>query len=249
MEDYMTELNYLADLHSHTVASGHAYNTIQEMVKSAKSKGLKLYGITEHSMTMPGTCHEMYFSNLKNVRRDYEGIEVLFGVELNIISYNGDVDMSEELLKEMDVVIASIHANIGYKAGTVEENTRAVIGAIRNPLVNIIGHPDDGRIPLDYEKVVKAAKEYETLLEINNSSLSPTGFRQNTRENDSIILKLCNKYRVPVVIGSDAHSDDVVAANERALNLIDEVNFDRDLVLNYNIDELKKYLNKYKKNV
>ena len=242
----MADLNYMADLHSHTVASGHAYNTIQEMVRAAQNKGLKLYGITEHSVTMPGTCHEMYFSNLKNVRRDYEGIEVLFGVELNIISYDGDVDMSEELLKEMDVVIASIHANIGYTAGTIEENTRAVIGAIRNPLINIIGHPDDGRIPLDYERVVKAAKEYGTLLEINNSSLSPNGFRVNTKENDRIILELCNRYKVPVVIGSDAHSDNVVAANERALELIDEVNFDKDLVLNYNIDELKKYLNKYR---
>lgn len=248
MDTNNTDLRYMADLHSHTIASGHAYNTIQEMVNAAKGKGLKLYGITEHSVTMPGTCHEMYFSNLKNVKRDYEDIEVLFGVELNIISYDGDVDMSEELLKEMDVVIASIHANIGYTAGTVEENTRAVIGAIKNPLVNIIGHPDDGRIPLDYEKVVKAAKEYETLLEINNSSLSPTGFRVNTRENDKIILELCRKYKVPVVIGSDAHSDDVVSANERALELIDEVGFEKNMVLNYHIDELKKYLNKYRNN-
>lgn len=248
MDTNNTDLRYMADLHSHTIASGHAYNTIQEMVNAAKDKGLKLYGITEHSVTMLGTCHEMYFSNLKNVKRDYEDIEVLFGVELNIISYDGDVDMSEELLKEMDVVIASIHANIGYTAGTVEENTRAVIGAIKNPLVNIIGHPDDGRIPLDYEKVVKAAKEYETLLEINNSSLSPTGFRVNTRENDKIILELCRKYKVPVVIGSDAHSDDVVSANERALELIDEVGFDKNMVLNYHIDELKKYLNKYRNN-
>ena len=248
MDTNNTDLKYMADLHSHTIASGHAYNTIQEMVNAAKDKGLKLYGITEHSVTMPGTCHEMYFSNLKNVKRDYEDIEVLFGVELNIISYDGDVDMSEELLKEMDVVIASIHANIGYTAGTVEENTRAVIGAIKNPLVNIIGHPDDGRIPLDYEQVVKAAKEYETLLEINNSSLSPTGFRVNTRENDKIILELCRKYKTPVVIGSDAHSDDVVSANERALELIDEAGFDKNLVLNYHIDELKKYLNKYRNN-
>lgn len=242
----MEELKYVADLHTHTVASGHAYNTIQEMVNAAKKKKLELYGITEHSVTMPGTCHEMYFSNLKNVRRDYEGIEVLFGVELNIISYDGEVDMSEELLREMDIVIASIHANIGYTSGTTEENTKAVIGAIKNPYIDIIGHPDDGRIPLDYEQVVKAAKEYHTLLEINNSSLSPTGFRVNTRENDRTILELCQKYRVPVVIGSDAHADDVVGANERAVDLMEEIQFDTDLVMNYHVEQLKTYLNKYK---
>lgn len=240
----MKELKYIADLHTHTVASGHAHNTIEEMVSAAKAKGLKLYGITEHSVTMPGTCQEMYFSNLKNIRRDYDGIEVLFGVELNIISYDGDVDMSEKLLKEMDIVIASIHANIGYTAGTVEDNTRAVIGAIKNPYVNIIGHPDDGRIPLDYEQVVRAAKEYGTMLEINNSSLSPNGFRVNTRENDKIILKLCQKYRTPVIIGSDAHSDDAVAANERALELMKEIGFDMELVMNYNLEKLRDMLHK-----
>ncbi len=242
----MEKLKYLADMHTHTVASGHAYNTIKEMVAAAKKKNLAMLGITEHAVTMPGTCHEYYFSNLKNARREYSGIEVLLGVELNIIDYDGKVDMTENLLKEMDIVIASIHANIGYEAGTVEENTRAVIGAIKNPLINIIGHPDDGRIPLDYKEIVKAAKEYGTLLEVNNSSLSPNGFRVNTRENDKKMLELCKEYRVPVIIGSDAHAEDIVANNERAFEVMDEVDFDNELVMNYHIEELKKYLNKYK---
>lgn len=244
----MEKLEYLADLHTHTVASGHAYNTINEMVESAKNRKLSVLGITEHSMTMPGTCDESYFRNLKNECRNYgDNFELLLGVELNVTDYNGSVDMSDELLKEMDIVIASIHADIGYKAGTIEENTNAVIGAIKNPLIDIIGHPDDGRIPLDYEKVVIAAKEYGTLLEINNNSLDPDGFRKNTRENDKIILELCKKYRVPVIIGSDAHSDDVVGRNERAYSVMDEVGFDNELVMNYHINELKRYLGKYKR--
>lgn len=242
----MDRLKFLADMHTHTVASGHAYNTISEMVEAAKKKNLMMLGITEHSMTMPGTCHEFYFSNLKNARRDYSGIEVLLGVELNIISYKGDIDMSEEILREMDVVVASIHANIGYESGSIEKNTNAYIGAIKNPYVDIIGHPDDGRIQADYEKIVKAAKEYNKLLEINNSSLSTSGFRVNTKENDIKILELCKKYRVPVIIDSDAHADDVVGCNERALEVMDIVDFDNELVMNYHLDELKKHLSKYK---
>ena len=155
--------------------------------------------------------------------------------------------MSDELIKQMDVVIASIHADIGYTPGTIEENTKSIIGAIKNPLIDIIGHPDDGRIPLDYEQVVKAAKEYGTLLEINNNSLNPSGFRKNTRENDKTILELCKKYQVPVVIGSDAHSEDVVGLNERAYDVMDEVDFDNELVMNFHIAKLRKYLGKYKR--
>src|SRR5574344_157237 len=187
----MEKLKYLADLHTHTVASGHAYNTIQEMVHAAQKKGLTLYGITEHSMTMPGTCHEFYFNNLKNASRDYDNIELCLGVELNIMDYDGNVDMNEDLLKTMDVAIASIHNHIGFEAGTVEQNTRAIIGAIKNPYINIIGHPDDSSIPLNYEPIVLASKEYETLLEINNNSLSPDSFREKKKKNDRTILELC----------------------------------------------------------
>ena len=239
-------MKYIADMHTHTVASGHAYNTITEMAQAAASAGLELLGITEHSVSMPGTCHEFYFQNLKAVSRNMFGVELALGVELNIMNYNGDVDMSPELLRQMDVAIASIHPGIGFTPGTIEENTRAVVGAIMNPNVNIIGHPDDSRIPLNYEEVVAAAGRYHTLLEINNNSLTPGGWRLNPRENDAAILKLCASGRIPVIIGSDAHTTDKVACNNYAMALIEEVGFPKDLIANYDIDLLKSYLNKYK---
>ena len=58
-------MKYVLDVHTHTIASGHAYNTIKEMAQSASEKGLELLGITEHAMKMPGTCHSFYFANLK----------------------------------------------------------------------------------------------------------------------------------------------------------------------------------------
>lgn len=239
------ERPYLADLHTHTIASGHACNTIDEMVETAKAKGIKMFGITDHAVTMPGTCDEEYFKNLSALKKDFGDIEVLLGVELNILDYEGNVDMSVEDLKKMDITIASIHNHIGFEAGTIEQNTNAIIEAMKNPLINIIGHPDDGRVPLDYEKIVKASKEYGTLLEVNNNSIS-TEFRLNAYENEKVMLKLCKKYEVPVVIGSDAHKNTKIAENTKAFELLKEVGFDYNLVLNFNIDELKKYLNKYK---
>lgn len=236
---------YLADMHTHTIASGHAVNTIEEMVDAAKEKGIQLLGITDHAVMMPGTCDEEYFKNLTDLKKDYDGIEVCLGVELNILDYEGNVDMSEEDLKKMDIVIASIHNHIGFEAGTVEQNTNAIIEAIKNPLINIIGHPDDGRVPLDYEKIVKASKEYGTLLEINNNSIS-SGFRLNAYENEKKMLKLCKEYEVPIIIGSDAHEKNNIGKNDKAYQLIEEVSFDLSLVLNFYPEKLKKYLNKYK---
>lgn len=62
-------MKYVLDVHTHTIASGHAFNTMREMAKMASEKGLELLGITEHAMTMPGTCHKFYFDNLKMVER------------------------------------------------------------------------------------------------------------------------------------------------------------------------------------
>ncbi len=235
---------YQVDLHTHTVASGHAANTIEEMVATARERGITLYGITDHAKTMPGTAKETYFENLKNVSRTYDGIEVLLGVELNILDFEGHVDMSQELLKEMDVTIASIHNHIGYEAGSVEENTNAYIKVMQNPYINIIGHPDDGRVPVDYERLVLAARDNKKLLEVNNNSIV-SGFRLNARDNDREMLRYCKKYRVPVLIGSDAHSIDVIGKNQNALDVIEEVGYDKNLIMNYHVEELKQYLNRF----
>ena len=153
------------DLHTHTIASGHAYNTRNEMIAAAYGKGLDLLAITEHAPAMPGSCQQMYFSNFRVLPRKYENMTVLYGTELNILDYEGHVDLPNEMLKEMDVVLASIHPPC-YVSGTAEENTAAYLGAMKNPYVNIIAHPDDSRFPVDYEVLVKAAKEYHVLLEL-----------------------------------------------------------------------------------
>ena len=141
------------DTHSHTIASGHAYCTIREMASAAAKKGLQGLAITEHAPTMPGTCHPFYFSNLKVIPRQMSGVEMLFGVELNILDADGTIDLSEALLKEMDLVIASLHLPCFAKGATKETYTEAYLKVMENPYVNIIGHPDDGRIPVDYEKI------------------------------------------------------------------------------------------------
>ena len=85
----------ILDVHTHTIASGHAYNTMTEMIHAAQEKGLEVYGITEHAPRMPGSCHDFYFHNLKVVERQYGDLELLLGVELNILDEDGSVDLAE----------------------------------------------------------------------------------------------------------------------------------------------------------
>ena len=236
----------ILDVHTHTIASGHAYNTIYEMAKAAAEKGLELLGITEHAPNMPGSCHVFYFQNLRVIPREMFGIKVLFGAELNILNFNGDVDLEDNVLRKLDICIASIHPPC-FTGGSIEENTNAIVNAIKNPYINIIGHPDDGRYPLDYERIVKAAKEHHVLLEINNSSLSPGSFRPNTRENDIEMLLLCKKYEVPIIMDSDAHVASDIGNHRLVKELLEEISFPKELVVNQSVDMLYEYLDKKKK--
>jgi len=86
-------MELILDTHTHTIASGHAYNTINEMAKSAADKGLRLLAITEHAPAMPGSCSYMYFLNFRALRREKYGVKLLFGAELNILDKDGKVDL------------------------------------------------------------------------------------------------------------------------------------------------------------
>lgn len=231
----------LADLHTHTIASGHAYNTILEMIHAAALKGLPILGISDHAPGMRGCMDDVYFWNFKVVPREIEGVRVLFGCELNIMDFKGTVDLSEKALARLDYTIASLH-DLCLPFGTKEENTAAVLGVMENPYVKIIGHPDDGRFPLDLEAVVKAAKKHGKLLEINNSSLSPESSRTGARENDLILLEYCKKYEAPVIMGSDAHFVNAVANHTSSAEIIRESGLPEELVANYSLDLLSKYI-------
>ena len=229
------------DVHTHTIASGHAFSTIQEMAMAAKEKGLKLLGITEHT-GIPGSCEIIYFRNLHIVPREMYGVKLLLGAEINILDGEGNLDMDNELMSKIDLRIAGIHSLL-YKWGTRDENTAGMIKAISNPFIDIISHPGDGTAELDFEPIVLAAKEHHTLLEINNSSLKPIRKKLSAKDNNIKILKLCKRYDVPVILGSDAHISFDIANYEYLPPLLNETDFPDSLIINTSIERFKSYLN------
>ena len=181
-------MEILVDTHSHTIASGHAYSTLSEMARAAAAKGLQALAITEHAPQLEKTCGLFYFMNYDVIPRQMNGVQLLMGAELNIMDSDGTVDLPEDVCKGLDIAIASIHPPCYQSEATVENNTRAYVEVMKKPYINIIGHPDDSRVPVDYEVLVKTAKETGTLLELNNSSLRPQSSRVNAAITGATIL-------------------------------------------------------------
>ena len=236
-------MNIKIDTHSHTIASGHAYSTIREMITMAELKGLEILAITEHAPAMPGSVHDYYFANSRVLPRDYGQVFVLFGVELNILDRMGSLDLHPAYIDEMDINIASLHAHIYDDERTMDSYTGAYVNAMRNPAIHIIGHPDDSRCMPDLETVVRVAKETDTLLEINNSSLMPSSFRIRSRENVITLLELCKKYKAKVTTGSDAHIDKDVGNFQKIKEIFEVCNFPEELVVTTDARKLIPYVN------
>ena len=145
-------MKYVIDLHTHTIASGHGYSTLKENIEYAKLNGIKILGMSEHAPALPGGPHPYFLQNYKCIPREYDELKLLCGVEANIIDLNGTLDVDIETLEMMEYCIASMHVPC-VTPGTREENTNAAIMAMCNPYVKILGHPDDARFPLDYQKI------------------------------------------------------------------------------------------------
>ncbi len=230
----------LADIHTHTLASGHAYGTIREMAQAAAEQGLEILGITEHAPGIPGTVDPFYFCNLKVVPRTLYGVQILHGSEINVLN-DGTLSLEQKWIDKLDYAIVGIHTPCYDNAGP-RKNTENLIWCMKNEKVRLISHPDDDRTPLDYPMLVQAAKTYHVALEVNNSSLSSKGSRQNCVENYRTMLRYCLEFRVPVIVNSDAHDPSAVGQFSLACQLLERFDFDPSLVLNTDPDILRAFL-------
>ena len=230
----------IADLHMHTLVSGHAYGTIREMAEGAAARKLQLIGITEHGPGIPGTCDPIYYLNFRAAPRKLFDVEILYGCEVNICT-GGTLSMERRYLDALDYAIAGIHGFCYDNEGVIK-NTDSIIKCMSDPKVRFISHPDDSRYPVDYPALVEGAKEYGIALEVNNSSLSPTSFRPGCRENYEKMLPLCMEYGVPIFVDSDAHDPLLVGKFDYAVAIVERVGFDDALILNNDLKKTKDFL-------
>jgi putative hydrolase len=235
---------YLSDLHTHTIASGHATtDTISDMAKRASAKGLKLLGITDHGPATAGSATASYFRSLSGAPRHRFGIELLYGVELNILDADGHVDLEPELLAHLDYAIVSMHTQ-NYRSGSRAENTTAFLAAMQNPSIRILGHCDNPQYPLDYDAIAACAREQHVLLEVNEASLAPGGYRGDTTICCRQMLDACARYQTPVILTSDSHGCAHVGDFTYGDAFVKKMGFPKELIWNNQMERLKGLLKK-----
>ncbi|NMB14181.1 MAG: phosphatase [Gallicola sp.] len=233
-------MKQIMDLHTHTSFCNHAYSSLKENMDYSHEIGLKVLGWSEHGYGMPGTTVRPMFFNFRVIQDYYKDVRILKGMEANIFNYQGDI-FEEEVLGKMDYVIASLHKNT-IKPGTIEENTNAVMKAMDNPRVNILGHIHDGTFPLDYKTIVQKAADKNIAIEVNNSSFIEKTFRKDSKKNIQEILNWAKTYKTKIIMNSDAHIHYEIGNVDLSIEQAAKNDFPEELIINNSIGKLEKLL-------
>ncbi len=218
------------DLHTHTCASGHGTkDSITDLAREAALRQMKFLGISDHGPASLGSADLSYFRSLFLCERNRFGVRLYYGVEANILDAAGHLDIPDDILQTLDYCIISMHRPV-YTSGSVTENTKAYIRAMKHPHVKIIGHCDDSRFPVDYQELVNAALSHGVMPELNNVSLLPDSYRQNCRPNAVRLLQLCETLSCPIILSSDSHGREHIGDMTESLKLINELHFPHRLI-------------------
>eukprot|EP00831_Metopus_contortus_P071890 TRINITY_DN65646_c0_g1_i1.p2 TRINITY_DN65646_c0_g1~~TRINITY_DN65646_c0_g1_i1.p2 ORF type:complete len:295 (-),score=36.31 TRINITY_DN65646_c0_g1_i1:91-975(-) len=233
-------MSYKIDLHVHSIASQHAYSTIQEIVQQAKLKNLKAIAITDHGPSAPDAPYRYYFSNMRVIPDIIDGVRIYKGVEANFISEKGELDLEKSDLEKLDIVLAGFHKLTGYGKSEKKRNTKALINAIKTGYVDVVAHMGHPMFVTEYKEVLKVAKEYNTAIELNNSSF--TGSRKGGEKNCIEIIQMAKEIGNYISLGSDSHISFDVGRLDVVTNLLKEYSYDTDLVINQSIEFLDDFL-------
>jgi DNA polymerase (family 10) len=192
------------DVHMHTVETD-GRNTIEEMAEAARERGYEYMAITDHSKNLAfanGLTDERALAHIEKIRaigKKMKGIRVLAGIEVDILG-DGSLDLSDSVLEQMDIVIASVHSLFNQDRATMTER---LLKAISNPNTSLLGHPTGRQLlrrdayPFDLDAVLKAAAKYRVAMELNS-------YPERLDLND-VNLRLAKQHGVKIVINTDSH--------------------------------------------
>jgi putative hydrolase len=228
-------MRLLADLHTHTMASGHAYSTLTENVQVARARGLELIAVTDHGPAVPQGAHPWHFWNLKVVPSVLEGVRILKGCEANLVpdTENG-LDLPDQVLALLDFVSIGFHPTTGYDVRDRGRNTAALLRVMANPLVDQITHPgNDEEFPVDMDAIVRAAVEHTVILELNEHTFAPESARSASTEREREFAHAAFHGGAPIAVGSDAHYALYVGRFEAALLVAEEIGIPLHRLVNH----------------
>lgn len=239
-------MRHLTDTHAHTVASTHAYSTVDEYFRAAADKGLALFSITDHGPDMPDSPHPWHFGNMRVLPRVRHGVAMLRGIEANILPSERAIDANEMLMSFMDFGIASFHEPV-FPPSDVKTHTQAAIAAIETGRIQILGHPGNPNYPIHIEEVVRAARDHNVLIEINNSSFVSS--RLGSEPFCLEILETVKRLDWKVALSSDSHVHYTIGDVEVSLAKVDAIGFPEEQVVTMTPERLLGFLAEHGKPV
>jgi DNA polymerase (family X) len=192
------------DVHMHTVETD-GRNTIEEMAEAARDRGYEYMAITDHSKNLAfanGLTDERALAHIEKIRaveKKMKGIRIFAGIEVDILG-DGSLDLSNSVLEQMDIVIASVHSQFNQDRGTM---TDRLLKAISNPNTSLIGHPTGRQLlrrdayAFDFDAVLKAAAKHRVAMELNS-------YPERLDLSD-VHLRLAKQHGVKIVINTDSH--------------------------------------------
>ncbi len=216
------------DSHTHTIASGHAYSSLGENVAAAAAAGMKLLAMTEHGPAMPGSPHIWFFMNMRVIPRIMNGVKILRGIEANIVNGEGELDIDDALHAHLDIVLASFHEPV-FKPSKQSTHTNAVIKAMSSGKIDVFAHGGNPLFPIDADEVAKAAKAYNVLVEINNSSFTTS--RPGSAKNCTSLAEAVGRHDGRLTFGSDAHIACNVGRFAECIAFVDKIGFPKERIL------------------
>lgn len=226
------------DTHTHSVLSGHAYSTLLELIQAAKAIGLRKFVLTDHSYEMPGATPVFMPGVFPSMPKDIGGVEVVYGMELNILDFTGALDIKNRYIPYLQFGIASLH-DVILRRSTEKKHTDALLGALEKPYVDTVGHPGNPYFECDIEAVVRQAKRFNKLIEINNHSFI---YRKGSVDRCEKFLLECMKQDVRICVSSDAHFAENLGKAPVALEKLNAVGFPETLVVNATLERFNAYL-------
>ncbi|MCL2379780.1 MAG: PHP domain-containing protein [Coriobacteriia bacterium] len=228
-----------ADLHVHTVGSGHGFSTVSENAEAALEKGMELIAITDHGPSIPQGAHNWYFWNLSHVPGIYKGLVILRGCEANLIPDSSKyesrwgIDVADIVAQRLDYVTFGFHPTVGFDDKDSDRNTDAAIHAMQSPYVDQFNHPGNlAEFPFDVDAVIAAAVENDVVIELNNSSQNPLGARAATGAAEIDFARKAYSAGAKLAINSDAHHATGIGVIEPALSRAADAGIPIDAYIN-----------------
>ncbi len=223
------KIEFVADMHTHTIASTHAYSTITENAEWASEHGIKYLGMTDHGIKMQDAP-------------DYlKGVRIFRGIEANILGTDGSLDIPDydlQLYDTLEWVNVSFHVQT-FRPSVRSEHTKAFLNVLKNPYVDVICHSESPKYDYDFDEVTKACAAYGRLIEVNECRLERGGV---SAERYKAILDCCVKHGTRIIVNSDAHFYTHIGQFPLAEKLLIETGFPAELIVNSSEERFLGYI-------